>query len=76
MYYTALEYEQDRDIKIINQRRKLLGITQKELSEIIELGLRTLIDIESGKSNPSIEQLQKVVSALGLSISVKVKHNE
>ncbi len=62
--------------KIISKRRKFLGITQKELSEIIGLGLRSLSDIESGKGNPSIDQLQKVISALGLTILVKVKENE
>ncbi len=61
--------------KIINERRKFLKITQKELAEISGLGLRSLIDIESGKSNPTIDQLQKVFSALGLTILVKVKQN-
>ena len=62
--------------KTINERRKFLKITQKELSEISGLGLRSLIDIESGKGNPTIDQLQKVFSALGLTILVKVKQNE
>ncbi len=62
--------------KAIKQRRKFLRITQKELSEIVGLGLRSLIDMESGKGNSSIDQLQKVISALGLSITVKVKENE
>ena len=62
--------------EIINERRKFLKITQKELSEISGLGLRSLIDIESGKGNPTIDQLQKVFSALGLTILVKVKQNE
>lgn len=61
--------------KIINERRKFLKITQKELSEISGLGLRSLIDIESGKGNPTIDQLQKVFSSLGLTILVKVKQN-
>ena len=57
----------------IRERRKFLRITQKELSEIVGIGLRSLIDIESGKGNPTIEQLQKIVSALGLTIEIKVK---
>ncbi len=62
--------------KSIRQRRKFLGITQKELSEIVGLGLRSLVDIESSKGNPTIDQLQKVVSALGLSITLKIKEND
>ncbi len=57
----------------IKARRKFLGITQKELSEIVGLGLRSLIDIESGKGNPTIDQLNKVLSALGLSLKIIVK---
>lgn len=60
----------------IRQRRKFLRITQKELSEIVGLGLHSLINIESGKGNPTIGQLQKVVSVMGLSIIVQVKENE
>lgn len=62
--------------KAIKHRRKFLGLTQKGFSEIVGIGLRSLIDIEAGKGNPTIDQLQKVVLALGLSISVKVKENE
>ena len=59
--------------KIIKNRRKFLSITQKELSEIIDAGLRGLIDIENGKGNPTIEQLEKILNALGLSIEIKIK---
>jgi y4mF family transcriptional regulator len=59
--------------KAIKARRKFLGITQKELSEIVGLGLRSLIDIESGKGNPTIDQINKVLSALGLSLKIIVK---
>ncbi|MDZ7763444.1 MAG: helix-turn-helix domain-containing protein [Melioribacteraceae bacterium] len=59
----------------IKQRRKFLKITQQELSEIVGIGLRSLIDIESGKGNPTIDQLQKVLSALGLTFEIKVISN-
>ena len=62
--------------KIIRQRRKFLKITQKELSEIVGLGLHSLIDIESGKGNPTIDQLQKVVSAIGLDVYIGINQNE
>lgn len=59
----------------IKQRRKFLKITQQELSEIVGIGLRSLIDIESGKGNPTIDQLQKVLSTLGLTFEIKVISN-
>jgi y4mF family transcriptional regulator len=58
--------------EIIKQRRKFLGITQKALSEIVSIGLRSLVDIESGKGNPTIETLLRIFEALGLSMEVKV----
>jgi y4mF family transcriptional regulator len=59
--------------EIIKRRRKFLGITQKELSEIVDTGLRSLVDIESGKGNPTIETLLDILDVLGLNIEVKVK---
>jgi len=61
---------------IIKERRKFLQINQNELSEIVGLGLRSLIDIESGKGNPTIDQLNKTADALGLTFYLRVKSNE
>ena len=58
--------------KIVKERRKFLRINQKDLSEIVEISLRSLVDIESGKGNPTIEQLNKILKALGLSIKITV----
>jgi y4mF family transcriptional regulator len=58
--------------EIIKRRRKFLGITQKALSEIVSIGLRSLVDIESGKGNPTIETLLRIFEALGLNMEVKV----
>ena len=59
--------------KIIKQRRKYLKITQKELAEIISVGLRSLIKIENGEGNPTLDQLQKIIEALGLKLEIKIK---
>ncbi len=61
---------------VIRNRRKFLNITQKELSEIVGIGLRSLVDIELGKGNPTIDQLNKITEALGLTIEVEIKPNE
>jgi len=38
---------------IIKDRRKILKINQEDLSEISEVALHTISDIESGKGNPT-----------------------
>jgi len=58
---------------IIRERRKYLNITQKDLSEIVDIGLRSLINIENGNGNPTFDQLQKISDALGLELVIKVK---
>ena len=60
----------------IRKRRKFLGIMQKDLSEITEISLRSLIDIETGKGNPTIKQLNKLLDALGLAIKLTVEKDD
>jgi DNA-binding XRE family transcriptional regulator len=57
---------------LIKKTRKNLNITQKDLAEISESSLRNLIDIEAGKANLTIDQLQKILSTLGLRVIVEV----
>lgn len=58
---------------IIKNRRDFLNITQAELAEIAGVGLRYLIDIENGRGNPSIGNLEKILNVLGLQIEIKAK---
>lgn len=53
---------------ILRQRRKLAGITQRDLAALSELGVHTLSDLESGKGNPTLEVLSRVCGVLGLEI--------
>jgi y4mF family transcriptional regulator len=59
--------------KSIKDRRKFLKITQKELSDIVDVGLRSLVDIENGKGNPTVEQLNKILDVIGLKIILTIK---
>lgn len=70
-----MKMEKEKIGKYIKQRRKFLGITQKDLAEIAGIGLRTLSDLETGKGNPTIDQLIKVNDVLGLSLLLKVDAN-
>ena len=59
----------------IKKRRKYLSITQEDLAEITGISRRSLQYIESGKMNPSVEQLEKILKALGLEIIIRTKLN-
>ncbi|MDP8202494.1 MAG: helix-turn-helix domain-containing protein [Candidatus Tenebribacter burtonii] len=59
--------------EIIKQRRKILAINQLDLSEISEVALHTISDIESGKGNPTLQVMNKICEILGLQIIFEVK---
>ncbi len=58
---------------IVKKRRKLLGLDQREFSDIIGVAVHTISDIESGKGNPTLETLSKVCEPLGLELIVRVR---
>jgi len=60
-------------INIIKERRKLLQVSQKTLSELSGIGLRTIKEFESGKGNPTLLTVQKLLDVLGMEISFKIK---
>lgn len=57
---------------IIKTRRKILSINQQDLSEISEVALHTISDIESGKGNPTLTVISKLCDVLGLDFSILV----
>ncbi len=57
----------------IKERRSLLGITQQDLSDISGVGLRTIKEIETGKGNPSIHILLKILNVLGMELEAQIK---
>ena len=59
--------------KTIKNRREILAITQMDLAELSGMGLRTLKTIENGKSNPTLETLNKLMDVLGLELSIDVR---
>ena len=58
---------------IIRNRRKELLIDQKTLAEMADVSVHTVSDIESGKANPTIEIVDKVLRVLGLSLTIDVR---
>lgn len=60
-------------IHTVKNRREMLQVTQKMLSDISGVGLRTLKQFESGKGNPTLETLNRLADALGLELTFQVK---
>lgn len=56
---------QDSLATAIKARRKLLKITQEALAQVSGISLRSLKQIESGKGNPTWNQVNKVLVSLG-----------
>ncbi len=63
----------DKIIKVIKERKDILGINQEYLAELSEVGVATLKRFESGKGNISLNNLQKIADILGLEIKLELK---
>ena len=50
----------------IKEKRKRLGISQKELAEKAEISQSFLCDIEQGRSKPSIDTAIKIAQVLNV----------
>ena len=61
-------------IEKIKERRTIPGITQQDLADISEVGLRTIKEIETHKGNPSIKTLTKILDVLGLELVLQIKN--
>uniref|UniRef100_UPI00355C9ED4 DBP48 n=1 Tax=synthetic construct TaxID=32630 RepID=UPI00355C9ED4 len=52
--------------KEVKERRKELGLTQRELAEKLGVSRSTVSDIENGRRLPSEELLKKIKEILGV----------
>jgi len=59
--------------KTLRTRRKELKIDQQTLAQMADVSVHTISDIESGKANPTIEVLDKVLRILGLDLFIGVR---
>ena len=57
----------------IAERRQVLGIDQKTAAELSGVSVHTFSNVESGKSNPSVKVLGKMLEALGLEMRIQLK---
>ncbi|WP_146903648.1 helix-turn-helix transcriptional regulator [Adhaeribacter aerolatus] len=62
--------------KQLRDARKELGLTQKELGEIIGVTRQRITRIESGTQNVTIETLQKLAAALDYDFTIELKQKK
>lgn len=61
-----MHYDMKRMGAIIQGARISRGMTQTALADKIEVSLRTIIAIETGKRNPTFEVLYKIIQELSI----------
>lgn len=66
-----LQFTMKNIARQILERRKKLGLSQQDLSEISGVSIRTIISVESGNSNPSVNVLSKMIKPLGFIVSLR-----
>jgi y4mF family transcriptional regulator len=59
--------------QIVRARRKFLQLRQRDLAELAGVTLRGLTEIENGRGNPTLNQLSKIASVLGLEVTLSQK---
>lgn len=57
----------------LKDRREELGVTQEQLSELAQVGLRTIKEIDAGKGNPTVDTLMKLADVLGMELKLEVR---
>lgn len=59
--------------KEIRERRKALRITQPELAELAGVNVNTVVRLERGVTNPTLEVLVRIGEVLGMEVIMRVK---
>ena len=59
--------------QIIRERRAVLGVNQRTVSELSGVAVNTLVAIERGEGNPQITTLLDILETIGLQLEVKPK---
>ena len=62
-------------VKVIKERKDILGINQEYLAELSEVGIATLKRFESGKGNLTLNNLHKIANVLGMDINLEIKRS-
>ena len=59
--------------EVMRLQRKALGITQQDLADMSEIAISTIKKIESGKGNPSLSTVEKIMDILGMEVKYEIR---
>jgi len=57
--------------RCVRDRRRELKLNQQTLSDLSGVGINTLLAVERGTGNPSLDTLQRITSTLGLQFTIE-----
>jgi len=60
----------------LRERRKALHLDQKDLAELSGASIHTIINVETGKGNPTLEVTQRILDAVGLELVLQIRNTE
>ena len=60
----------------ITDRRKSLGITQTQLANLADVNINTIMKLERGNANPTLQILVKIADILGMELKLEVKRKQ
>jgi y4mF family transcriptional regulator len=59
--------------EIIRRRRRQLGLTQTELSELSNTNLRLVSELERGKPTARLQNVMRVLQTLGIELRAEIR---
>jgi len=59
--------------QIIRARRKELKITQPSLADLAQVNINTVLRLEKGSANPTLDVLLKITNILGLELKLEIR---
>ncbi len=71
-----MKFNQQALASSLRERRKALQLGQNDLAELSGVSLHTLINLETGKGNPTLEVAQRILDALGLELVLQVRNTD
>lgn len=72
-HYNALILNTNELSEEVRKQRQLLQLTQTELAEVAAVSLRFVKLLEAGQANPTFKQLNQLLGALGLQLTISRK---
>lgn len=57
--------------EMVRNERKRQGATQVELSQMANVGVRFLRDVEDGKPSVHFDKLMRILTVLGISLDIR-----